>query len=180
MKQISGEGKVNVQRLKQRCGKAGHVKATLLLSPLYLSVGEASQTLRHMAEPYSCSHSCCPGWSTDVQDDGIGKLVLKGAPQDQEKSFSMILGLIFIYVQMALLYLRPRIWTGLAEGSFWHAWQSWMEIHIQETEQTGMWWSRTNSTACLYNVLSVVTACRQAPKYCFLLLFRNESIIFLV
>lgn len=133
MKQIS-EGKVSVQRLNQTCGKAGQMKAPLLLllSPLYFSEGEASRAHRHMAESHGCFHSCCQRRGTDVQDDGLGKL----APQDQ-KSSSALLGLIFTYVKMALLYLRPRSWTGLAEGSFWHAWQSWMEILVQETEQTG-------------------------------------------
>lgn len=133
MKQIS-EGKVSVQRLNQTCGKAGQMKAPLLLllSPLYFSEGEASRAHRHMAESHGWFRSCCQRRGADVQDDGLGKL----APQDQ-KSSSALLGLIFTYVKMALLYLRPRSWTGLAEGSFWHAWQSWMEILVQETEQTG-------------------------------------------
>lgn len=132
------------------------------LSPLYFSEGEASWAHRYMAESHGWFHSCCQRRGTDVQDDGLGKL----APQDQ-KSSSALLGLIFTYVKMALLYLRPRSWTGLAEGSFWHAWQSWMEILVQETEQTGRWWSRTTSTSCLYNVWSAVTACTQHQNIVF-------------
>jgi len=81
LKQEPREGNVNVQRFDQRCGKAGHVKAPLLLlsASLRQKPADHAQSRAPTAPPIAASQEQTP----KVGGDGLGKLMLKGAPRGE-------------------------------------------------------------------------------------------------
>lgn len=173
-----------MQRLDQRCGKAGQVKAPLLLLLLATSLREklAEQTYSTapIAAPVAASQEDTKrtGWRwMDRMDHGLGKLVPKGAPWGEERGFCH--GLRLDSHSRWTGPFIPQAWVLERVSRMQRVFPRMAELKGNTCMGEGANVNTMRHCAlCLYDALSTVTARRQMPKYWFQIFFRNEPAFF--